>query len=198
MYCKNCGMENGKNARFCKECGAEFNSIMTPKTIQPNDVTSNAAGSLNVCSFPKKKSPIKIIAIVGGILVAVIILASWLFGPELSVSDVKDGELIGYPSDNIGDAFEDYFSRCSWDSFTADEDDSVSVVEFTGYIETEDGDRVKVAVQFTHDSDSDDEDDFEIRTVKLTSGGKNTYLSDYELDDMLSAIYYGGSFSWLW
>lgn len=197
MYCPNCGADNNNVDKYCCECGAQLWNRTTSSVNQEPVLQSNAPGSLDRYPYPNRK---KKIIIVTAIIAAVILFFVWALSPDLSVRDVKKGKLNGYQSKTVGDAFENYFDNCSWDAFTAEDDDSISVVEFIGYTDSYSDGRIKVLVQFTQNSVYDEDDEFRIYTAQLSSSstGELTYLNDYELNDMLDAVYYGGTFEWQW
>lgn len=205
MFCKNCGRQLEDHAKFCDECGSMTEQTNTQESTY---VQSSASGTNPVQQgagqtgiFPqktKKKTGIVIGAIIAAIALILVVVFFVLGSSPLSIDDVKEGHLLGYPSKNIGEAFEGYFNNCTWDAFQAADDDAVSVVQVAGYTSTSDGDQVKVLVQFTHDADLDEENAFNIYIVELTSKSQSTYLDDDELEDMLDAVYYGGGFSWSW
>lgn len=147
MFCKNCGKEIAENVRFCSGCGSEVNVTAVPGNSMN---TSNQVSSAS----PKKKSKLKIVLIIVLVIVLLIVGILIYAGTHsfLKVDDVKDGVLYGYENETIGDALERYFTDCSWESFVADTDDAIDVVEFVGY----DAYGQKFKMQFIHDYDNEE------------------------------------------
>lgn len=157
MFCKKCGSEIKNGAKFCGKCGTEIN-IHEVNTVSVN----NKSHENNIVNAIKNNNKVKNILIIVAVIVVIIIgyIIYTVTHSSLSVNDVRDGILYGYKSETIGEALEDYFSDCSWDSFVADSDETIDVVEFVGY----DASGRKFKMQFIHNysDDNADIDEFEI------------------------------------
>lgn len=181
MFCYKCGAQIEDSNIFCTQCGTKLNDIPTNNTNQVVETTH-------------KNKVIKIVVIVFIVLI-IAIVGIFIYASNVSyltVDDVRNGILYDYPDETIGEAFEDYFYNCSWDSFIVkDGDNSIDVVEFTGYIYDCNYNMSKVLVQFIHDNSIDTANDFEIYCIKIG----DDYFDYY--GDILSTIYIDGDCSFM-
>lgn len=112
---------------------------------------------------------------------------------SFTIYDVKNGVLHGYGDETIGEAFEDYFYDCSWDSYILrDGNNSIDMVEFTGYIYDCKYDWVKVLVQFEYDGSDDTANDINIYCIKIGDECFNDHPGD-----ILSTVYSDGDCSYM-
>lgn len=185
-FCEKCGTPLADDVTFCSKCGTEQK---TETSDNMNNSIPNYSTNDMISVSKKKKKRKKILIILGIIIAIIIIFIYWISTHSLlSVDDVKNGTLLGYPEKTIGEALEGYFTNCTWEAFVADTDDAIDVVEFNGY----DGDGQKFTMQFiTNYSDSDNNTDFELYGAWLD--GEPFY--DYEIDSMLDSIYNGDNWS---
>ena len=93
-----------------------------------------------------------------------------------------------YTNKTVGEAFENYFYDYSWDSFVADNDDMIDVVEFVGYTD----ENIKVTIQFSHNYSSNNNDynydEMEVSYVGIDEQDFTAYQ-----DEVLDCIYYDES-----
>lgn len=176
MFCYKCGAQIEDSNIFCTQCGTKLNDIPTNNTNQVVETTH-------------KNKVVKIVVIVFIVLIIAIVGISIHASnvSYLTVDDVKNGVLYGYENETIGEAFEDYFYDCSWNSFVVNgDDDLIDVVEFTGYIYDYNYEKSKVLIQFVHDYSIDDDiDEFEIYCLKIN----DEYFDEYETGIIIDCIY---------
>lgn len=112
---------------------------------------------------------------------------------EYPADFVKSSELSSYSEKDMETAFSDFFDACEW-RYSAYAD----AVIFTGYFMSSDFEQIKTTVWFTFVDEEDYR--FYLSSVCLESDNEYdyTYLTDSEIESMLNAIYYGGTFSWTW
>ena len=141
MNCTKCGNKIQDGAKFCNVCGERINvenhQNNEDQNNQPNVNLNKDEANVKegkVAPPPAKKNKtLKVVIGVIVVLIAAIGIAS-LAGESEEVSCVKNGYFEAYPSESgypsIGEAFDDYFSDPSWESFTSEE--GMEIVQFDG------------------------------------------------------------------
>ena len=177
MYCARCGKEIKDEWKICPACG---------EPIESHGINS----SIENKSLGKKK-PRK--AIIVTVVVAVLLVFVLSFGEDDVISDIKSYTLPTYSEEiTIGDAFEDYFFEPRWTTYESDDADGVI---FNGFIYSDVGDKIKVTMEMLMYEQSIK---WQEVTLYNVNNGTTTYLTNLELESLLSAIYEGGTFSWIW
>ncbi len=178
MYCRKCGNQMMENEKFCASCGTAVEHIESANNIE----TENKSKIISM----------KKIAIIGG-SIAIILFLLLLFGSGDVISNLKNSTLPAYSENiTIGEAFDAFFIDPSWSSYKSND---IEVVVFNGYFYSDSGDKIKVRIEMTM---NDDWLSWEEIVLYNINGGDTTYLNDYELESLLSAIYENGTFSWYW
>lgn len=181
MFCKKCGSEVNDGAKFCNSCGAKVtedqatdnNEVVTekkadanntatsgPETTEANNNGQNNPNIYDTQSYAKakKKSGGKSkFAIAGGLIVALLIIAYFVFGGETEsdkyINIVKDGYLLEYKDDNVscGDVFDYFFSDGEWKYYGSGDD---NMVEYSGECRYND-ENVEAVITFKINKDED-------------------------------------------
>ena len=120
-----------------------------------------------------------LVALVSGfVFVLVALNPQWQEGHQQYIEFVKEGYPELYPDVNYGDAFEAYFSDCSWEYFESV--DHQDVVEFHGTC-LYGGENANVTIQFLL---SYEEQSFEVYALEINGEAQQEYTIAILLADV--------------
>lgn len=127
----------------------------------------------------RTKMVLGLVALVSGfVFVLVLINPQWQEGHRQYIEFVKEGYPELYPDVNYGDAFEAYFSDCSWEYFESV--DHQDVVEFHGTC-LYGGENANVTIQFLL---SYEEQSFEVYALEINGEAQQEYTIAILLADV--------------
>ena len=194
MFCDKCGNRLQEGSKFCDMCG---NSVIATSTPSVQTVGTSAIQT-------KKKSGIwkvALIIFVAGIIIVGILIAVCIAilseRKPLTVDDVKNSRLNTYSGKTVGEAFESYFMFPEWKELQATETEFYVI--FTGYQYSSYYGDVKTEIVFYNDTKYDESGNYTLMTAALTPeySGSRIEISDNEIIDLMDAVYYGDTFSWM-
>lgn len=201
-FCTKCRQPVGEGSRFCGNCGEVVDVPVKEKENYFSwqwritigfffaAVIFALVGYLGAAFFygvagvlvcPKicRNFKNKSIALAGAILcvvIGIILFVSHEDDKEI-IDSVKNGYLTAYEDEEIGDAFERFFSDTSWEYFESE--DGTDVVEFKGEYE-KNGSTKKVRIQFGVEGE-----DLHIGYFEINGQAQD----DFQLFTLLEAIY---------
>lgn len=202
QFCKKCGHLLGEGVGFCGNCGEKVEVIVEERENYLSwhwrltygffamialcllvgyfeAIIPFAIGGVLVCPKVYRKFKNKVIVIIGIILCLLIGIGTFMVYQEEEecIDTVKNGYLEAYDNEQIGDAFERFFTKISWEYFESEDGDDV--VEFNGNYVNNQGTK-NVKIQFVVEGE-----DFYIFYVGINGRTQ----SDYDIFALLDDVY---------